>query len=172
MGSHIHNHKTYNSNRLNLYCFGQFCHPNYLQNYCALFPTRNHYSCDVMLGSPVTCGDQWIVAGFLINNGSCTQRDGQFLLNYHSVGDFQRWILMMDVSDSGTGSGVVKQLSVLVAMIAVIINLMWGTEINIHKRSVRTYEHPTQKANVPIPFSFLSCQKKRKYPEVTEIPEF
>lgn len=99
----------------------QLCDPNMPQIFCSIFSTNNHHSCDAILGSPVTCGDQSIVAGFLISNSTCTQRNGQFLLNYLSVSEFQRWI---NDPIGDTDCGVVEQLSILVFMSAVIINFM------------------------------------------------
>lgn len=98
----------------------QFCDSNFPHNFCSSFTSRLHYSCDALLGSPVTCGDESIINGFLINNGSCNPSNGQYILNYHSVSEFESWIENRTIP----GSGVVKQVSMLVFMSAVIINLI------------------------------------------------
>lgn len=72
----------------------QYCNSSLPQALCSNHPTVFHYSCDAMTGSPVTCGNETIIDGFLINNASCsTNEDGRVSLNYHSVGQFLEWIL-------------------------------------------------------------------------------
>lgn len=46
-----------------------------------------------MSGSPVTCGgNEGIVAGFLINNATCSSNNDVVSLSYHSVSDFNDFI--------------------------------------------------------------------------------
>lgn len=70
------------------------CDPNFPQNFCTFLDTISHSTCSAWQGSPLTCGNDGIVAGFLTNDGGCsTNFDGRAVLNYHSIDDFRDWIL-------------------------------------------------------------------------------
>lgn len=69
----------------------QFCNPSLPQASCSFHTTIFHYSCSAMTGSPVTCGNESIIAGFLINNASCSTNDDRVSLNFHSVSQFSGW---------------------------------------------------------------------------------
>lgn len=70
----------------------QVCPPNMPQVYCTTFTTSVDPTCDALLGSPITCGNESVVSGFLLNNRTCSITDGLVSLNYHSVSDFTEWI--------------------------------------------------------------------------------
>ncbi|KAG4071696.1 hypothetical protein HA402_011850 [Bradysia odoriphaga] len=69
------------------------CDPNYPQSYCTVFDSVSHLTCDAMQGSPLTCGNDMTVAGFVTTDGGCSADTGRTLLNYHSVHDFRDWIV-------------------------------------------------------------------------------
>lgn len=69
-----------------------FCDPNFPQNFCTLFDSISHSTCSAMHGSPLTCGNDMAVAGFLTNVEGCSTNAGRTILNYHSVHDFHDWI--------------------------------------------------------------------------------
>lgn len=68
------------------------CDPNYPQNFCTIFDSTLNPTCDAILGSPVTCGNDMAVAGFLTNDEGCNTNAGRTTLNYHSVDHFRDWI--------------------------------------------------------------------------------
>lgn len=62
------------------------------QLYCTLIDSSFNPSCSAILGSPITCGNEEILDGFLLNNRTCTSTGGIISLNYHSISDFREWI--------------------------------------------------------------------------------
>lgn len=67
----------------------QFCQPNMPQAYCTSFDITD---CSAILASPITCGNDSIIDGFVLNNRSCAIYEGRPMLNYHSVSDFREWL--------------------------------------------------------------------------------
>lgn len=69
------------------------CDPNYPQNFCTNFDSNAHVTCSAKQGSPLICGSEMVLAGFVTNVNGCTTNDaGQTVLNYHSIDDFRDWI--------------------------------------------------------------------------------
>lgn len=69
----------------------QFCDPNSLQVFCSTFELPTSFECSATLGSPVMCGDQSTVDGFLLTAGQCLiDGSNRATLEYHSV-DYHRW---------------------------------------------------------------------------------
>lgn len=88
----------------------ELCHPNNPQAHCTFLPTTTfHHSCNAMTGSPVTCGgNESVVAGFLINNATCSNKFNRVSLSYHSVSEFTDWIL-----NPTNGGNIIKMSTVL-----------------------------------------------------------
>lgn len=98
----------------------QYCNSSLPQAYCSNHPTIFHYSCNAMTGSPVTCGNEAIVDGFLINNASCSSNeDGRVSLNFHSVGQFSEWILDPTREPS---TAVTAKISSFFIIFAILLN--------------------------------------------------
>lgn len=104
-----------------------FCTPNFEQVFCTTFASASHATCTAIQGSPVTCGDESIVAGILINNGTCSHNGNRILLNYHSVHDFTDWIIEI------SGAKVTSKTSIVLILSAVwmiLSNVMWFSMIS------------------------------------------
>lgn len=98
----------------------QYCDPNLPQAFCSSHPTISHYSCSAMTGSPVTCGGSESIAGFLINNATCSSGDSRVSLNFHSVSQFTEWIL--NPTDDPNGAAVTTEKSIVFLLIVAFIN--------------------------------------------------
>jgi hypothetical protein len=67
----------------------QFCNPT-AQSFCTIFPT-NEKPCDALYGSPLIAGFAFF-GGFLLNNQVCSLHNKGFMLNYHPLNDYIRFI--------------------------------------------------------------------------------
>jgi hypothetical protein len=76
----------------------ELCDPNFPNVFCSVFESVDHETCDAVVGSPLICGNA--LAGFLINNRTCTSVGDQHVLRYHSVGDFGAWIKVVTSDES------------------------------------------------------------------------
>lgn len=76
-----------------------------------------------MSGSPVTCGgNESIVAGFLINNATCSSNDSSGSLSYHSVSQFAEWILDPSRVPTDPNTAATIKLSIVFMLFAVLIS--------------------------------------------------
>lgn len=72
-----------------------------------------------MTGSPITCGgDESIVAGFLINNATCSTNESHASLSYHSVSQFTEWIL--NPTDDPNTAATTKVSTVLILFVVLM----------------------------------------------------
>lgn len=69
-----------------------YCDPDFPQNFCTIFDSFSHATCSALHGSPLTCGNDMEVAGFVTNVGGCRTDAGRPVLNYVSVNDVHDWI--------------------------------------------------------------------------------
>lgn len=76
----------------------ELCDQNFPDIFCSTFDSLDDVTCNAILGSPVICGNA--LAGFLINDESCTIVGDQNVLRYHSVGDFGEWIKEITTNES------------------------------------------------------------------------
>lgn len=91
------------------------CNPNIPNAFCSNFGLSTPEQCNAILGSPVVCGNEQTVSGFVIgSNGTCLSSASFNKLNYHSVGDFRQWI--EQVSGAQT-AGPIALLLVLSAFV-------------------------------------------------------
>ncbi|KAJ6642298.1 Granzyme M [Pseudolycoriella hygida] len=93
------------------------CNPNFPQAFCSSHSSIFHYTCAAMTGSPITCGNESVIAGFLINNASCSESIGHATLNYHSVSQFADWIL-------NPSAAVANKISVIFIVFVVLIKIV------------------------------------------------
>ena len=70
----------------------QFCNNNFPQAFCSTFDEQLKGLCQAPQGSPVICGNNSIISGFVLNSQSCGRLNGRFSLEYHSTAEFQDWI--------------------------------------------------------------------------------
>ena len=78
----------------------QFCDSNFPHIFCSRFFNETHETCSAIHASPVVCGN--LIAGFLINDGSCSNTDNLTTLEYHSSVDFTDWINLVTKTDIET----------------------------------------------------------------------
>lgn len=97
----------------------RFCNPNLQQAFCSRFDDNQPPgTCTAILGSPLTCGDESIVRGFLVgSNGECERRDNLFELNFHSIDEFQGWINQV------SGSQKAGKFSFIFVLSAIFVSL-------------------------------------------------
>lgn len=88
------------------------CYPITSQVYCSDIEIAFNDLCKIPSGSPVICGNDSVISGFVLNRGSCSIKG----LDYHSVGDFQDWI--NEVLNSGTA----MKTSVLLVFSAIFLS--------------------------------------------------
>lgn len=67
--------------------------------FCSIFNTNTHRTCNARLGSAVIC-DLMSISGIVVNEGSCSTIGSSALLSYHSVAEFQDWILQVSGAKS------------------------------------------------------------------------
>ena len=77
-------------------------------------------TCMASSGAPLVSRDlaSTAIEGFLINEGVCSINGTKFVLNYHSVGDFNEWI--KEVS----GAETISKISFLLILSAISMNFM------------------------------------------------
>lgn len=93
----------------------QNCHENNTQVFCSFFDSASNEICSVPQGSPLICGDENAVSGFILNN--CGDIKGLNGLDYHSVGDFREWI------EQVSGAKKLDNISAIFIAIALLINV-------------------------------------------------
>lgn len=96
----------------------QFCDPSNPQAFCSVFDF-NSTTCSASLGAPLVIHDleSTSIDGFLINEGSCSTNGSNFVLNYHSVGDFEEWIKKV------SGAVTINKISFLLILSSALIML-------------------------------------------------
>ena len=71
----------------------QICDPNFPTLFCTMFATGTESTCSANLGSPVICSEEDnAIDGILINEQSCKEQNGRFLLSFISIGHLSDWI--------------------------------------------------------------------------------
>ncbi|XP_037041916.1 uncharacterized protein LOC119078468 [Bradysia coprophila] len=111
----------------------QECNGAHPHAFCSTHPTIFHHLCYAMTGTPVTCGgNEGVIAGFLINNATCSNNNSRVSLSYHSVSDFYDWIADLDPVNTdpptdGTptnpptdGAAATKMLTAFVLIVSLI----------------------------------------------------
>lgn len=93
----------------------QFCDSNFSQVFCSTFASNSDLACTARLGSPITCGDDSTLAGFLITDRACSITGDRFMLHYHSVSDFSDWI------EKVSGAQITAEVSVMLILSAVVL---------------------------------------------------
>lgn len=94
----------------------QTCLANLPQVFCSSFYTDVADTCAASLGSPVLCGDNSAIDGFLIGGG-CAAVGSQNTLYFHTVEPFNEWI------NENTNAGMTAKIPGLVILSTVLMSL-------------------------------------------------
>jgi hypothetical protein len=85
--------------------------------FCSDFAVTSKYMCDAQLGSPVICGDEKVVNGFVSNEGNCVDNNIRTKLNMHSVEQYRDFIN----DPANYNSAITQKTSILLILSALII---------------------------------------------------
>lgn len=96
----------------------QFCYGSLPQAFCATFDSVNHVTCTANLGSPVICGHEGRVDGFMITESfNCDRVWGRTMQSYHSVEEFRDWI-----NEVTQAKAKITKSNLLIVLAVAIIN--------------------------------------------------
>jgi hypothetical protein len=84
----------------------KLCDATKPQVYCSTFDRYTNENCKAIEGSPVIGSNDSFVSGVLMSSGTCEWTNGRYLLEYHSVGEFEEWI--KEVSCARISRGLMK----------------------------------------------------------------
>lgn len=90
----------------------RFCNATLPRAFCTRFDLSFPDTCYAILGSPLVCGGEDNVSGFLVgSNRDCIRHEGLVELNFHSVGDFDEWIKKVSGAEKAAPISVLLILS-------------------------------------------------------------
>jgi hypothetical protein len=94
----------------------QYCNPNFDKAFCSTFLTNNTLACNTFRGAQLVCGGDKL-DGFVISEPSCLLEANQYVMYYHSIGDYIDWI--KEVS----GATLATKVSIFTLLSGLLISL-------------------------------------------------
>lgn len=100
----------------------EFCYGSLPQAFCSTFDLPQELPCSAFLGSPVICGHEGRVDGFVLSdNMFCDNVWGRNMLQFHSVEEFRDWIEEVSGAEA---TGKVSAVLILSAFAIRFVNFM------------------------------------------------